>query len=104
METKVFDINSFLCRSNFTQNELAEKVGRGVSAVGMWASGKNYPTFENCIKLIELGMTIEEMFGTELLGKARIYLNEPEKEPENENDFERRVCDVLIKHLSGGVK
>ena len=106
MRIKIFDINSFLIRMNYTHSELAEKVGLKTSSVSVWASTEQKPSFKICLKLLELGMTFEELFGTELTGKTQMWLNEDKnKVPEiNEDDFERKVCEVLIKHLSGGAK
>ena len=71
----------------------------------MWNSGASFASFDKQIKLLELGMTIEEMFGTELTKKAQVFLNKNEKEPEiNEDDFERKVREILIKYHNNGIK
>jgi hypothetical protein len=70
---------------------LAKEIGCGSSNVGMWAKG-SFPGFNKLLKLVELGMTMEEIFGTKLY-KEFILPN-----------FEKRVCEVLIKHLSEGAR
>jgi len=102
MELKVFDIPCFLNRKGYTQEGLAKEIGCGTSNIGMWAKG-SFPGFNKLLKLVELGMTMEEIFGTQLYEKFILPNFEKSKDeinPESESDFEKRVCDVLIKHLS----
>jgi len=102
MELKVFDIPHFLNRKGYTQEGLAKEIGCGTSNVGMWAKG-SFPGFNKLLKLVELGMTMEEIFGTKLYKKFILPSFEKNKEeatPESESEFEKRVCEVLVKHLS----
>lgn len=43
--------------------ELAEKLGVKKSAVSAWSAGVRTPTYDMCVKLLELGMTVKELFG-----------------------------------------
>jgi hypothetical protein len=106
MELKIFDIPYFLSRKGYTHEGLAKEIGCGTSNVGMWAKG-SFPGFNKLLKLVELGMTMEEIFGTKLY-KEFILPNFEKRTgeitPEMEGDFEKRVCEVLIKHLSEGAR
>jgi len=101
MALKIFDISCFLARKSLTHAELAEKLECSTSLVSVWASTDQTPSFDKCLKLIELGMTFEEMFGTELTGKANVFLNEP-KVLENEGEFNSKVGKAIIELLNKG--
>jgi len=106
MALKIFDIPYFLNRKGYTQEGLAKEIGCGTSNIGMWAKG-SFPGFNKLLKLVELGMTMEEIFGTELYKKFILPAFEKRNEevkPESESDFEKRVCEIIIKHLSDGVR
>lgn len=58
------NIQQFIDRVGIrSHEELAEKVGATKSAVSSWSAGVRYPTYEKCVALLELGMTVEELFG-----------------------------------------
>jgi len=97
---KIFDISCFLARNNLTHAGLAEKLDCSTSLVSVWASSDQTPSFDKCLKLIELGMTFEEMFGTELTNKAKVFLNENKKEQENE--FNSKVGKAIVELLNNG--
>jgi transcriptional regulator with XRE-family HTH domain len=100
MGFKIFDINSFLRRNNWVQADLAEKLECSTSLVGIWASTDQTPSFDKCVKLLELGMTVEEMFGTELAEKAQLFAEPKQKEIVNENEFEDKVGEAIINLVS----
>lgn len=100
MMLKIFDISCFLSRNNLTHAKLAEKLDCSTSLVSVWASSEQTPSFDKCLKLIELGMTFEEMFGTELTSKAKVFLNENQNAPENE--FNAKVGKAIVELLNEG--
>ena len=51
----MFDCTSFINRKGWKQKDLAQRVGVGTSAVGMWCTGKSFPPYESIEKLIDLG-------------------------------------------------
>lgn len=58
------DIQGFIDRVGIADHEaLAERLGTKKSTVDSWSSGVRYPKFEMIQKLLELGMTVEEVFG-----------------------------------------
>jgi transcriptional regulator with XRE-family HTH domain len=63
---KMLDIAKFAHRAGFKYRELAEELGTSTSLVGQVARGKSKFSYENVVKLIELGITAEELLGEEL--------------------------------------
>lgn len=61
-----FDYPKFSARKNFKLRDVAQKIGASVGLVGNWNSKVATPSYEKLAKLIELGMTAQEMFGEEL--------------------------------------
>ena len=61
----MFDCAGFLKRNGWIQAELAKKLGCSKSTVAMWSAGANSPPYSVIEKLIELGATLEELFGKE---------------------------------------
>jgi len=56
-------IKSFRDRLRFNQAELAEKLGIVQGNITAWESGRGTPSFQISKKLLELGITVEELFG-----------------------------------------
>lgn len=46
-----------------SQEELAEKLDVTNVTVSKWANGTGTPTFKVCQQLLDMGMTVEELFG-----------------------------------------
>lgn len=73
------DIHGFIVRAGIADHtELAARLGTKKSTVDSWSSGARTPTYEMCLKLLELGMTVEELFGKPYLssvGKAHEALD-----------------------------
>lgn len=61
-----FDFAKFLYRNRLKLREVAEMTGASTSLVGNWNSGSAVPSYEKIGKLIEVGMTAQELFGQEL--------------------------------------
>lgn len=57
------------------QQELAERLGITQGAVSAWGSGIRAPRYEDCKRLLEMGMTIEELFGAEISNKINLSSN-----------------------------
>ncbi|MCL2261216.1 MAG: helix-turn-helix transcriptional regulator [Fibromonadales bacterium] len=62
------DFLSFMSRQKISQSELAEALDVHQSAVSQYVSGKSGVVFDKVEKLVELGITPEELFG-EIVGK-----------------------------------
>ena len=61
----MFDVSKFIDRKGWTIKDLASRLfdKGGVSRVGMWSTGDSNPRYSAILKLIELGVTAEELFG-----------------------------------------
>lgn len=65
------DIHGFIVRAGIADHtELAARLGTKKSTVDSWSSGARTPTYEMCLKLLELGMTVEELFGKPYLSSV----------------------------------
>lgn len=67
----MFDVTSFINRKHWTIEDLANQLfeSGGRSRVGMWKSGGSSPRYAAILKLIDLGVTAEELFGKEYAEK-----------------------------------
>lgn len=67
-------VQEFIERMGFDGHEdLAKRIGVKKGTVSSWSAGDRTPTYDMCVKLLELGMTVEELFGKPYLssiGKA----------------------------------
>ena len=68
MDMKGLKVKDFLAREGErlgirTQEELAERLGSSNQTVSNWVKGKTFPTHQTEFKLLEMGMTVEELFG-----------------------------------------
>ncbi|WP_407444878.1 helix-turn-helix transcriptional regulator [Fibrobacter sp.] len=64
------DLLKFLSRKDMTQADLAKALETSPGNVNRWAKNEGVPSYELCSKLLELGMTTEELFGIE-----QVYTN-----------------------------
>lgn len=56
-------LQEFTKRAGFKRLEdLAAAIGAKKSTVYAWSAGTRTPTYEMCVKLLEAGMTVEELF------------------------------------------
>lgn len=79
-------VNEFIKRVGIKSlEELAGQVGAKPSTVYAWSSGSRTPTYDMCVKLLDLGMTVEELFGKPYLSSVR----------DGHQDFEDRVEGVM---------
>lgn len=89
MERKL-DLFSYLTRKKMSQADLAKSLDTTPANVNRWAKGEGVPSYELCVKLLEQGMTTEELFGLTL----------PKQVSESDDlDLERKVKDIIIKDL-----
>lgn len=74
-----FDYAKFSTRKRYKLKDVAEKIGASVGLVGNWNSKVATPSYDKLAKLIELGMTAQEMFGEEL-GDTLVKNSQPEQQ------------------------
>ena len=68
---KGLNIKEFLARDGERlgirkQEELAARLGVSDQTVSNWAKGKTFPTHQTEEVLLKMGMTVEELFGSEI--------------------------------------
>ena len=85
MESK-FDFNHFLNRKQLKQKDAASLIGVSSGLIGMWASNKAVPSYEKILKLIDKGITAEELFGKEYAEKLIANSSALPLPPEIAND------------------
>lgn len=98
------DLFSFLRRKNMSQADLSKALETTPGNVNRWAKGDGVPSYDLCKKLLELGMTIQELFGISLADTAPPIGN-PEflegmanaSDPEFNARIERIVLDMKAK-------
>ncbi len=85
----MMNIQGFIDRVGIADHaELAARLGTKKPTVDSWSSGARTPTFDMCVKLLELGMTVEELFGKPYQSSARV-----------EGEMDRMVQASLIRLL-----
>lgn len=73
-----------------SQSDIAKSLDTTPANVNRWAKGEGVPSYELCVKLLEQGMTTEELFDLTL----------PKQVSESDDlDLERKVKDIIIKAL-----
>lgn len=64
-------LERFLKRTGISQAELSKILGLSRGMVTLLKQGKTEPTFQVCRKLLLAGMTVEELFGSEVWNVAK---------------------------------
>lgn len=64
------ELFDFLNRKGMSQIELARVLETTPSNVNRWAKNDGVPSYEMCLKLMRLGMTVNELFGIDPPGTA----------------------------------
>ena len=89
-------IQEFMERTGIrNQTALADKLGLTQSAISAWNDGTRAPTYETCIDLLKMGMTISELFGDDV---GAIASN---NSMVDDDGFDLRVKKSLLRILGG---
>lgn len=89
-------IQEFMERTGIrNQTALADKLGLTQSAISAWNAGTRAPTYETCIDLLKIGMTISELFGDDV---GAIASN---NSMVDDDGFDLRVKKSLLRILGG---
>lgn len=78
---KRFDILSFQKRTGLNQRELSEKLGCSSGLVGNWAIGRAVPSYDKIGDLLALGMSIEELFGSDVAKNVQVSSEQKKEIP-----------------------
>ena len=85
----VFDCEKFLERKSWTIENLSEKLELSSATVLNWKNGRSLPKIETLLKLIDLGATIDELFGNDYAMKLASNTSEAYK-PEIKKRISRK--------------
>ena len=88
------NVQEFIRRVGIADHEeLAQRLGIKKGTVDSWSSGSRNPTYDVCVRLLDLGMTVEELFGR------------PYQPAESSLDSEfKRKADYLAKALLANIE
>lgn len=77
----MIDVEAFTTHLGISKAELARRLGLDskCNTLSLYAKGKSEPKFEMCKKLLTLGMSVEELFGTEIAKNVIVFRNKPEE-------------------------
>ena len=92
-----FDFNKFLRRKNFKQKDAAAAVGASMGLIGTWASKKAVPSYEKIAKLIECGITAQELFGEEI---GTVLVKNSQTLSLDRAEFREGVKEALVEMLN----
>lgn len=76
------------------QEDLARKLGFSDQTVSNWVKGKTFPTHETEFQLLEMGMTVEELFGKPYTSSADDINRKSSLWDVMENSLQNMVQDI----------
>ena len=79
-------LNSYMSRKGYTLDDVAKILDITAQSVHAIRSGKTLPRFDKVFTLVENGMTLYEIFGTELAEKLTAEMKEVLPDPNDKND------------------
>ena len=101
------DIEAFLNRTKRSKADLLRDLGRDPksSLISSYIAGRAYPPHDVMLKLIELGITAQELFGEEI-GNKLVQNSAPSIPPElsNDPDFQKGLQQSIDAKVSATVK
>lgn len=77
-----------------SQEELAQRLGVTNTTVSNWAKGKKFPTHETEVKLLEMGMTVAELFGKPYPSSAEELNRKTSLWEMMENNLQNMIKDI----------
>lgn len=90
------DIIGFLSRKKLSQAELAVFLGVTSANVNKWVNGKGYPSYECCKKLLNLGISLRELFD---IDPKTVYDFDDFEKAQGLCDAQGTYLDVKVKEL-----
>jgi DNA-binding XRE family transcriptional regulator len=98
MTDKINGIKKFRERMHIkTQGDLAEALGVEQTTVSVWEINKGTPKTETMRKLLEIGATVEELFGIEYNKKHNLVEKEPPSQVQVQVQASSEMTEVLDK-------
>ena len=87
-------IKDFTKRIGITQEELAKRLGVDKNTVSNWAKGRRFPPRKKEIALLEMGMTVEELFNKEYPSSAESIDRKSSLWDVMENNLQNMIQDM----------
>ena len=96
-------LNSYMSRKGYTLDDVAKILDITAQSVHAIRSGKTLPRFDKVFTLVENGMTLYEIFGTELAEKLTAEMKEvlPDTEPGAKDKFDTPEMREIIAKTIG---
>lgn len=102
---KIFShgFEQFRLRKGYTLDQLGKVLGCGRANVHKIKEGKNFPSVEGIFSLVEDGITLEEIFGTELAKKFKSEMKEESSDASiqtnafNSSEFRKAVVKIIAE-------
>ena len=99
----------FMDRKGYALKDVAKILGITEQSVFAFRAGDSLPSFEKVFTLIENGMTLEEIFGTELTKKREDFSNSSNKinafnSPEFREEVVKIIADFIAKKTQSQTK
>lgn len=93
-------LNSYMSRKGYTLDDVAKILDITAQSVHAIRSGKTLPRFDKVFTLVENGMTLYEIFGTELAEKLTAEMKEVLPEPGKKDMFDTpEMREVIAKTI-----
>lgn len=100
----------FMDRKGYTLKDVADKLDITAQSVFAFRSGDSLPRFDKVFTLVEDGMTLYEIFGTELAEKLTAGMKEVLPDPNDKNDkfndpeLKKVIADTIAELVAKGYK
>ena len=92
----VVDIDSFIARTGRSKADLSRDLGFDPksSLLAAYQAGRTKPSYDVCAKLLQLGMTLKELFGDDVDARLKKFYMDSEK-----REMAESPEDVVLKGL-----
>ena len=60
------EIQNFMKEHGYSQTDLAKMLNTSVQNVNKWVNGRGVPSYEFCQRLLQIGMSVEDLFGIQV--------------------------------------
>lgn len=96
----MFECQKFLDRMGWDQSDLASKLDSKQSRISNWKTGLASPRYNEILKLIDLGATIEELFGDDYAEKLKSRMNVSLDDIDvKSSDFVKGIHDAVVDSI-----
>ena len=94
------NIAKFLNEKKMTQQDLGDSIGTSNQNVNRWVTGKGVPSYEFCQKLLELGMSVEDLFDIPYNVMHNLEYKISDEEKIQVDEFKTRVFSAIEEYMA----